>query len=123
MEVGFPFKLDGRGHVADPDYAEHVRQMIEQLLFTSPGQRVNRPDFGAGLLELIFAAESDELLSATELLVQSSLQRWLGDVIDTQRVLVTRRQAQLTVTIHYVIRGEQQRRVALFEPTDLPWRR
>jgi phage baseplate assembly protein W len=121
MEVGFPFAVDGRGRLADPDYEEHVRQLIEQVLFTSPGQRVNRPDFGAGLLELIFGSLSVELLAATELAVQGALERWLGQVIDLEQVLVEREESKLTVTVRYMLRRDQRRRVERFESTRYPW--
>lgn len=123
MEVGYPLTLDGRGHLADPDYDEHIRQLIEQLLFTSPGQRVNRPDFGAGLLELSFASQSSELLAAAELTVQGSLERWLGQLIDVESVQVASDGGRLTVEVTYRVRRNLERRVALFEPKRLPWLR
>lgn len=124
MEVGFPFAIDGRGHPADPDDDEHVRQLIEQLLFTSPGQRVNRHDFGAGLLELLFASQSDELLAATELAVQGSLERWLGELIDVEEVGVDHREEGLRVAVRYRVRRDQRRRTAVFEPRRAPpWSR
>ena len=61
MNIDFPFHFDSRGHTASTDENDHVRDMIEQLIFTSPGERVNRPDFGSGLLQLIFAPNSPEL--------------------------------------------------------------
>ena len=72
VEVGFPFQIDNYGRVADPDYEVHVQQMIELVLFTSPGERVNRPEFGCGLLQLIFGPDSEALASATEYLVQTA---------------------------------------------------
>ena len=52
MEIAYPFHVDGRGRSAPADANEHIRQMIEQVLFTAPGERVNRPEFGTGLLQL-----------------------------------------------------------------------
>jgi hypothetical protein len=123
MEIGSPFTVDGRGHLSDPDYDDHIYQLIEQVLFTSPGQRVNRPDFGAGLLEAVFASQSAELLSAVELAVQGSLERWLGQLVDVESVRVDSSGGRMTVTVVYTVRKNQQRRTALFEPTRLPWLR
>lgn len=109
-QIGFPFRLDARGRVAGATYAQHVRQMIEQLLFTSPGERVNRPDFGCGLQELVFAPENDALAAATQFLVMGSLQRWLGDVLEPTEVRVDADDASLLVTVRYTLlsTGEPQ---------------
>ena len=85
MNIAYPFHIDGRGRTADADNEEHIRQMIEQLLFTSPGERVNRPDFGTGLMQLIFAPNSPELAAATEFTVQGALRQWLGEVTKRKR--------------------------------------
>ena len=61
MNIDFPFQFDRRGRTATTSDAGHVRDMIEQLLFTNPGERVNRPDFGSGLQQLVFAPNSTEL--------------------------------------------------------------
>ncbi|WP_346268221.1 GPW/gp25 family protein [Streptomyces sp. SCUT-3] len=77
-DIAFPFRTDSRGRTAHAPYDEHVRDMIEQLLFTSPGERVMRPDFGCGLLDLVFAPNSPELASALQLTVHAALQQWLA---------------------------------------------
>jgi uncharacterized protein len=116
LEVGFPFQIDDRGRVADPPYAEHVRQLIEQLLFTERGERVNRPTLGAGLLELIFAPASAELIAVAEHQVASSLNLWLGEMIQVEAVRVAVSDgSRLTVTVQYLLRRNQQRQVAVFE--------
>lgn len=115
IQVGFPFQIDDRGRVADPAYEVHVRQLIEQLLFTSRGERVNRPDLGAGLLELVFAAASSELVAVAEHQVAASLARWLGELILVEAVRVEAVQSSLKVTVQYVLRRNQQREVAVFE--------
>ena len=58
MNIDFPFHFDARGRTATPPTTDHIRDMIEQLLFTAPGERVNRPDFGSGLLQMVFAPNS-----------------------------------------------------------------
>lgn len=115
VQVAFPFHLDGRGRVASPSYPEHVEQLIEQVLFTSPGERVNRPEFGCGLLETLFSSISQEEVAALEFLVQGSLERWLGDVLRVESVTLTvPRETELEVRVGYVLRRRRQRRTAVF---------
>jgi phage baseplate assembly protein W len=114
MNVDFPFHFDHRGRTATTGDDDHVRDMIEQLLFTNPGERVNRPDFGSGLLQMVFAPSSDELATATQFLVQGALQQWLGDLIQVETVQVESRDAALWVTVQYVIRRTEERQVAQF---------
>jgi phage baseplate assembly protein W len=113
-QVDFPYGIDALGRTATTTDEEHVRDLIEQVLFTTPGERVNRPTFGSGLLSLVFAPASDALVSATEMTVQAALQEWLGDVIDVGDVSVERQESALDVTVAYVIRGTQQPAVATF---------
>ena len=121
IEVGFPFQLDTRGQAADPGYERHVRDMIEQLLFTRPGERVNRPDFGCGLLELMFSPDTQEDASVTEHLARASLQRYLGDVATVTALVVDARDTLLEIRVEYDLPGIEERRVATFELRDLPW--
>jgi hypothetical protein len=114
MNLDYPYHFDGRGRTATTGEADHVRDMIEQLLFTSPGERVNRPDFGSGVLQLIFAPNSPELAAALQLTVEAALQRWLGDVIDVERLQVTSEDAILRVELEYRIRRTGERRVDSF---------
>lgn len=96
---------------------EHIEQMIEQVLFTSPGERVNRPTFGTGLNQLVFAPLSDELATATQMLVQGALQQWLGDLINVVSVQVTSQDSSLNVQVAYTVKGaaqQQQPNVAQF---------
>jgi uncharacterized protein len=114
MHIDYPFHLDIRGRTAAADQEDHVRDLIEQVLFTSPGERVNRPDFGSGLMQLVFAPSSDELATATQFLVQGSLQQWLGELIQVEDVRVESEESTLRVTVQYVVRRNQERRVAQF---------
>jgi uncharacterized protein len=113
-QIDFPLHIDARGHTATTGDDDHIRDLIEQVLFTAPGERVNRPEFGSGLMQLVFAPNSDELASATHLLVQAALQQWLGDLIQPEAVQVESEGANLQVTVQYVVRRTQQRRVADF---------
>jgi phage baseplate assembly protein W len=114
MQIDYPFHLNVRGRTADADQEDHIRDLIEQVLFTSPGERVNRPDFGSGLMQLVFAPNSDELATATQFLVQGALQQWLGELIQVETAQVESEEATLRVTVQYMIRRNQERRVAQF---------
>lgn len=121
VEVGFPFRLDSYGRIFDPDYDQHVEQMIELVLFTAPGERVNRPDFGCGLLQLIFGPDTEAVAAATSYLVQGALQKWLGDVITVRGVEIKPKDTTLSVKISYLLLRDQELRVATFEPRRAPW--
>ncbi len=114
MQVDYPYGFDGRGRTAETDDAEHVRDLIEQVLFTSPGERVNRADFGSGVLGLLFEPGGDALAATTQATVLGALQRWLGDRIVVEAVEVGSGDSKLLVTVQYVIRRSQQRQVAGF---------
>jgi phage baseplate assembly protein W len=115
MQVDYPFHFDERGGTASVDEEAHIRDLIEQVLFTNPGERVNRPTFGSGLLQLVFAPNSDTLAAATQMNVQGALQQWLGDLIAVEAVEVSNVDSTLEVNVQYVIRRNQQRRGAQFQ--------
>lgn len=114
MQLAFPYHISPSGRTS-VDSGAHLRDLIEQVLFTTPSERVNRLDFGAGLLELVFAAESEELLAASRFMIQGALQQWLGDLIEVQAVLVEREDAVLSITVQYVERRTQERRMERFK--------
>lgn len=114
MQADFPFHADVRGRTALTDDAPHVRDLIEQVLFTSPGERVNRPDFGGGLLRLVFDPNRHEVATATQMLVQSSLQQWLGDLIEVEDAAIESAEEKLVVTVVYRLVRTQERRVERF---------
>jgi phage baseplate assembly protein W len=100
MNINFPFQFDGRGRTLDP-LNEYLRQLVEQVLFTSPGERVNLPDFGSGLLQLPFAPTSMQMAAATQFSVQGALQKWLSSYIKVISVVATSVDAELTVTVTF----------------------
>ena len=110
MNIDFPLHFDSRGHTAECDDATHVREMLEQLLFTNAGERVNRPDFGSGLQQLVFAPNSPELAAALQFTTRGAIQQWLGDVLDLQALDVTAQDSTLTIFVRYALRstGEVQ---------------
>lgn len=115
INIDFPFHIDSRGRTATTEDADHIRDMIEQFLFTRPGERVNRPDFGSGLLGMVFEPNSPELGAVLQTTIQAGLQRWLGDLIEVQELEVTSEEATLRVVVQYVVRPSGERRAETFE--------
>ena len=114
MQIAYPFHINNQGQTATIDEEQHIRDMIEQVLFTAQGERVNRPDFGSGVMQLVFAPSSDELATATQALVQGALQQYLGELIQVEGVSVKSEDSTLRVTVKYTIRRTQQRRTTQF---------
>jgi phage baseplate assembly protein W len=108
MNIGYPLRFDQHGRTAGATNSKHIDDMIEQLLFTNPGERVNQPDFGSGLMQLVFAPNSMELAAALQFTMQAALQRWLGDVIQIQSLEVNSEDSTLTIDLQYVMRGSTQ---------------
>ena len=117
MNIDFPFHFNSRGRTATAKDDDHIREMIEQLLFTNPGERVNRPDFGSGLQRLLFGPNSPEVAAAVQFTLQANLQRWLGDLIELQKLEVTSVDSTLNILIQYVVRSSNQQQVAQFTRT------
>ena len=115
MNIDFPYHFDQRGRTASADQDKHIRDLIEQVLFTTPGERVNRPTFGSGLMQLIFSPNSDILASATQLTVQSALQQWLGDLIKVEDVQVTGEDSTIRIVVKYVVLKNQERKIEEFK--------
>lgn len=114
MALGFPFRTDARGRSFEVAGDAHLRQMIEQVLFTSPGERVNRPDFGCGLLQLVYAPNSDTLAAALQVTVLGALQQWLGELIEVQAVELAADDAALRVEVRYIVRRDRDQARASF---------
>jgi Bacteriophage baseplate protein W len=113
-EYSFPFGIDGQGRTARTGEADHIKQLVRQVLFTALGERVNRPTFGSGLNQLVFVPNSSELASATQYLVQGALQQWLGNLIHVESVKVKNEESTLHVVVQYIVRRTQQRVLAEF---------
>lgn len=106
--IDFPFHVDGRGRTGLTSDGDHIRDLVEQVLFTSPGERVNRPTFGCGLLQLVFQPNAEPLAHAVRASVQSSLQQWLGELITVDDVTVVAEESVLQVTVSYTVRATQE---------------
>ena len=112
--LDFPFSFDSLGRTATCDRGDHIRDLIEQVLFTSPGERVMRPDFGSGILSLVFEANSTTLAATTQMLVQGALQQHLSHLIAVQAVEVANDDAILRVDIRYVVLRDRTTQSANF---------
>ncbi|MFJ9406931.1 GPW/gp25 family protein [Streptomyces sp. NPDC101393] len=117
--LDFPYHIDGRGRTALTDEDDHIRDLVHQVLFTNPGERVNRPDFGCGLGQLVFMPAGDSLAAVTQFLVQGALTRWLDDVIAVHRVDVVPEDTTLTVNVVFSKRSTGEQRDERFLS---PWR-
>lgn len=116
VNAAFPLNVDASGRTATASTQAHVRQMIEQVLLTTPGERVNRPRFGCELKRLVFLDAGDEILTAGEAMAQSALSEWLGRHISVEAVtLVRNSQGATKVKISYVVLQTSERGDALIE--------
>lgn len=105
-----PYRIDGTGRTATTaDRAAHVRGLIGAVLFTAPGERLMRPDFGAGLRALLFDSNSDAMETAAEFLIRSALQAHLSDLIALVEVTLLREEGVLTITLVYDLRETGER--------------
>lgn len=114
-EIAFPYRVDTRGRTAETGRTTHVRDMIEALLFTTPGERVMRPTFGANLLASVFAPAGAEEAAVLRVLIQSALQENLRDVIEVRAVEVRADDNTVTATVAYAILETGETRTDSFE--------
>ena len=118
LNVKFPLQFDQLGQTAVSELDDHIREMIELVLFTSPGERVNRPDFGCGILRNIFAGNGDQLATALQATMAAALNRWLGDVIEVYALEVTPDDSKLIVVLNYAVSRTGEIRTDTFERRD-----
>jgi len=112
--LDYPFAVDARGGAAVTDDDDHVRDLIYQVLFTNPGERVNRPEFGCGLKSLVFMPSSPALAVALQAMVKGALQKWLEREIEVEQVAVETIDERIEVTVAYQRRAGGERRVDTF---------
>lgn len=117
--IRYPFAIDnGFGRFAEEtSYDGHVSQMIKQVLFTNPGERINRPDFGCGIRRMVFAPNSDVSANLTQVIINQALDKWMGTVIEVNQVTVKSIDEKLEINIVYLLRATQQRRYLNLEVT------
>ena len=112
--VAFPYRFDARGRTALTDDDTHLRDLIEQVLMTCAGERVNLPGFGCGVPQLVFGPASDAVAATAQFLIQGALQRWLAQEILVQGLTVTAQDSALVIDIVYLNRLTQEQRTASF---------
>jgi phage baseplate assembly protein W len=115
-DYAFPFSIDPvSGQARQTPYGTHVEQMIRQVLLTAPGERVDLPQFGCGLRQLLFAPNSDALQATAQLIVQRALNLWLADQIQVSKVSVSPGEggdySQILVQIEYLLIETQSKQV------------
>lgn len=115
MNITFPLQFDSYGHIADCEQDEHIRDMMEQILFTLPGERVNRPDFGCGVQMLVFSAIQPELLSVKQNQIQAEIQRYLGHLLRLNKVEISAQDSQLSILIEYLSFARNQTQSVVFK--------
>jgi len=120
MQLDFPYHFDGRNRTAATSEADHIRDMIEQILFTAPGERVNRPDFGAGVLQLVFGPASPEAAATAELMISGALQQYLGSRITLAGVTTEAEESTLRIRISYYLNSTGEQVVQEFERGPIP---
>ena len=113
-DIDFAYRFDGHGRTATADRDDHIRDLIEQVLFTAPGERVMRPDFGSGLLALVFEPNSTTLAATTQILVQGALQQHLSHLIAVQAVEVSNDDGALRVDVRYTVLLDRSTHIASF---------
>ena len=112
--IAAPLHFDGRGRTAETPADQHLRDLIEEVLLTAPGERVMRPTFGSGLLQLAFAPSSDQLAATLQMLVQGALQSALGDLIEVAGVTIAQDDGTLTISVDYTVRSTGESTTATF---------
>jgi len=112
FSIDYPLHFDSRGRTAVATTDKHITDMLEQLLFTNAGERVNRPDFGSGIQQLLFAPTSPELAAALQYTLKAAVQRWLSDLIELQALEITSEDSTLSISIQYRVRSTNEQQTA-----------
>lgn len=103
--IKYPLAVDAsRGTIAlERHYEEHVKQLVIQLLLTSPGERINEPTVGVGLRRAVFGPNSDATASLVKTLIVQNLEQWLGGIISVDDVTTEAVEEKLSVKIAYTV--------------------
>ena len=115
MYLSFPFRLSGDGRIAAVDFDAHLRQRIEQVLFTAPGERVMRPEFGCGVRDLVFQGNNDVLAAATEFTIAKALQSALAGQVMIHAVNVVADDETLHIEVVYTKSRDLEREQLVFQ--------
>jgi len=109
--LDYPFGVGSAGVPKLTGTDDHMRDLILQVLFTIPGERVNLPEFGVGVQQLVFAPNGDMLRATAPFLISNNLQQWLGDRIDVNQVTINSQPGEeelVTIEITYTVKATQQ---------------
>ena len=104
---GIPFRIDARGRTGSATSQEHIRDLIEAVIFTSSGERVNRYEFGSGAAQLVFQPAGAQVVAAIEFMLQGALAQHLGHLIEVRSVDAEVDDATLKVTVVYRVLTEE----------------
>lgn len=110
--ISHPLTVDrSHGRLAEEKkYEAHVEQLMRQVLFTNPGERINRPDFGCGLRRMVFAPNSDACVSLVQVTILQALEKWLGNVLRVVDVQAKAAEEVLRVRITYRLKARAGQR-------------
>ena len=117
--IRYPFAIDAALGILDEEtnYARHIDQLVRQVLLTSPGERINRPDFGCGVRRMVFAPNSRVTASLAQANIFESLTKWLAPAIVVEDVRAEAREEVLAISIAYSLRARRERRYLNLEVT------
>jgi phage baseplate assembly protein W len=116
--MNYPFKISGNGKISPANEEKHIKDLIEQILFTDPRERVNLPDFGCGLKSYIFAPNDRTLKTTLRLTIISSVQKWLSHLIIVEDVSVDVDEEELKISIKYTKIRDMEENLAEFIKTN-----
>ena len=109
MKLQFPYQINSLGRTATiADMDGFVRDVIEDVLFTRQGERVNLPSYGSGLEQMVFEPLSEGLTASAEMVIQANLMKWLTNYIDLQAVRVTNDDGKLLIKVTYALLADQK---------------
>ncbi|TXE07856.1 GPW/gp25 family protein [Gelidibacter salicanalis] len=115
MTIKYPYQFNKLGRTATSDEDLHIKDMIYQLLFTNPGERVNRPNFGCGLLQAVFEPNNNEMAATTQYLVQGALNQWLSHLIQVNEVFISTIDSSLEVKVNYTLLRNKKNQTIVFQ--------
>jgi uncharacterized protein len=113
--VDFPFQIDWNGRSATSDAAGHIRDLLEQILFTAPGERVNRPGFGSGIHHAVFRPNSEILAETVRVTAEAALQQWLSHLIELVSLNLEAEDNRLIVEVVFTLRNQTEPQSVKFE--------
>lgn len=108
MYINYPFTISGNGRISLATQTDHLRQLIEEVLLTMSGERVNRPDLGSGLMQMVFAPNNHALTTTFEFLVQGALQAYLGNLVRFSGLTINNTDTTFSVSVQYTVPPAQQ---------------